>query len=305
MWLQGQERVTVPRAAMGTPWSITVYASDTLQARQWIDSAYARVEEIEQSMSDYRSDSEINRLVRLPAQQWCPVSSDLFRVLTFSRQLARRSGGAFDPTIGPLSKLWRRAFRHQEFPAMADIQEARSRVQWKSLRLRRPNLVRLRRDGLQLDLGGIAKGYALDAAGEVLRDAGLRAYLIDGGGDLLLGAPPPGRTGWRVDTPEGQIDTAQVAIATSGAAYRYLEWEGIHYSHLIDPRTGLGITNPSLVTVMAPAGMGADALASALSVLGEAEGIKLLRRYRRVTAFKLTDTRTASPGSQPTRSENR
>ncbi len=273
---------------MGTPWSMTVYTSDTLRARQVIDSAYARVEAIEQSMSDYRSDSEINRLVALPTRRWHPVSADLFRVLTCSRLLARRSDGAFDPTIGPLSKLWRRAFRHQEFPEAADIQRARSRVRWKWLRLRRPNRVRLSRDGMQLDLGGVAKGYALDAAGAVLDQAGLPSYLIDGGGDLLLGASPPGRTGWRVETSGGAIDTIHVAIATSGGAYKYLEWEGQQYSHLIDPRTGLGITHPSPVTVLATTGMVADALASALSVLGDVEGKKLLRRYRGGTAYRST-----------------
>ncbi len=270
---------------MGTPWSITVYTSDTLRARQRIDSAYARVEAIEQSMSDYRGDSEINRLARQGTKQWHIVSPDLFRVLSYSRQLARRSRGAFDPTVGPLSQIWRRAIRHQEFPDPVAMQEARSRVGWKSLRLRRPNGVRLTRHSVQLDLGGIAKGFALDAAGEVLRSADVPAFLIDGGGDLLLGAPPPGRTGWRVDTPAGVVDTAHVAIATSGAAYKYLHWEGKQYSHLIDPRTGLGVTRPEAVTVVAATGMVADGLASALAVLGHG------RRARRLVATASAVTR--------------
>ncbi len=263
---------------MGTPWSITVYARDTLRAFQLLHSAYARVEELEQSTSDYRGDSEINRLVRLAPGQWRSVSTDLFRVLAYSRRLARHSGGAFDPTVGPLSKLWRRAIRHQRFPDPGAIREARSRVRWKSLRLRRPNRVRLRRDGMQLDLGGVAKGFALDAAGKVLRDAGLPAYLIDGGGDLLLGTPPPGRRGWTVMTPTGPVDTARVAIATSGSNYRYLEHRGVRYGHLIDPRSGRGVTHQVMVTVFAPTALVADGLASALSIRQKGHE-RLLHRY--------------------------
>nr|WP_256534219.1 FAD:protein FMN transferase [Lewinella sp. JB7] len=264
---------------MGTPWSVIVYATDTLTARKWVEAAFARIEAVEQSMSDYRTDSEINRLVRRTPRMYHPVSCDLYRVLRFSRALARRSGGAFDPTVGPLSKLWRRAIRHQTLPTEEELRQAGTRVQWKYLRLRRPNRVWLARDDLQLDLGGVAKGYALDAAGDVLRSAGLDCFLIDGGGDLLLGAPPPGRTGWEIQTPDGPVTAARVAIATSGAEYRHLEWEGRRYSHLVDPRTGLGIAAPRPVTVMAPRAMVADGLASAVSVMEEEAGHRLLRRY--------------------------
>ncbi len=254
---------------MGTPWSITVYATDTASARRAIVAAYARVESVEQSMSDYRNDSEISRLSLAPIQVWHPVSPDLYRVLHFSLQLARWSGGAFDPTVGTLSRLWRRAFRHQEFPDRTAIERARSSVGYQYIDICEKSM-RLGRDSMRLDLGGVAKGYALDVAGEVLRRAGFRAFLIDGGGDLLLGDPPPGRAAWQVSTPVGTIDTARVAIATSGATFRYLEWEGRRYSHLIDPRTGLGIEEPRSVTVYAPTGMVADGIASAVSVMGEA-----------------------------------
>ena len=277
--IAAQYPVTVARAAMGTPWSVTVFATDTLAARRVIDSAYARVEEIEQSMSDYRTDSEINRLVRLPPRSFYAVSDDLYRVLRFSRTLARRTRGAFDPTVGPLTKLWRRAFRQREFPPQQQIEEARSRVRWKHLRLRRDGRVWLARDSLQLDLGGIAKGYALDAVGKVLRESGHPSFLVDGGGDLLLGDAPPDRNVWRVETPIGTLDTANVAIATSGARFRFLDHDGRRYSHIIDPRTGYGVTSPREVTVIAPAAMLADALASAASVLGERAKRKLESDY--------------------------
>ncbi|NJB84654.1 thiamine biosynthesis lipoprotein [Lewinella marina] len=283
--LAAQHRLTVSRAAMGTPWSITVVTSDTAAARNSIELAYARIEEIEQSMSDYRADSEINRLVRQAPRRWHPVSDDLYRVLTFSRQLARRSGGAFDPTVGPLTKIWRRALRQGVFPADSTVAAARSRVQWKDVRLRRAGRVWLARDDLELDLGGVAKGYALDAAAALLRRAGLHSYLIDGGGDLLLGEPPPGTAGWRIATPTGSLDTSRVAVATSGSRYRYLEKDGRRYSHLVDPRTGLGVTDPRSVTVIAPTGLLADGLASTLSVTGEAGGQSVMRSYPNVIFY--------------------
>ena len=264
---------------MGTPWSVTVYAADTALARRTIDSAYARIEEIEQSMSDYRSDSEINRLSRLPVRRWHPASEDLVHVLGFSVELARWSDGAFDPTVGPLSRLWRRAFRRQSFPEADRIAAARARVDHRRVKVHPVGGIKFRRDSVRLDLGGIAKGYALDAAARVLESRGLRTFLIDGGGDLLLGDPPPGKSGWRVALPSGPIDTCRVAIATSGSRYRYLEHDGNRYSHLIDPRTGLGIIDPCSVTVMASTGMEADGLASAASVLGEKEWLRRRERF--------------------------
>ena len=279
--LCAQHPVVVERPAMGTPWSITVFAADTALARRTIAAAYARIEEIEQSMSDYRSDSEINRLNRLPVRRWHPASEDLKQVMHFSLELARWSDGAFDPTVGPLSRLWRRAFRRQSFPEAGRIGAAKALVNHRKVKVDADRGIKFRSDSVQLDLGGIAKGYALDAAGEVLEAGGISCYLIDGGGDLLLGRPPPGRTGWRVATPSGSLDTSRVAIATSGSSYRFLERNGVRYSHLIDPRTGLGIIDPRSVTVLAPTGMAADALASAASVLGEAEWLRRRQKFPR------------------------
>ncbi len=266
---------------MGTPWSITVCATDTVAANEAIALAYERVDSVEQRMSDYRSDSEVNRLSRLPAGGWYAVSYDLYRVLDFSLELAEWSEGAFDPTVGALTRLWRRAFRQQQFPDRTEIERATDLVGFRHLQLRK-NSVRLDRDRLRLDLGGVAKGYALDAAAEVLREAGFAAYLIDGGGDLLLGEPPAGRGAWHVLTPAGPIDTAHVAIATSGADFKYLEWRGTRYSHLIDPRTGVGIIDLRSVTVFAATGMLADGLASAISVMGESAWRDRPRHFEKV-----------------------
>ena len=280
-FVSAQPRITTTRPAMGTPWHITCYATDTLLAHRAIDSAFARVEAVEQSMSDYRLDSEIRTVSRLTARQFHPISSDLYRVLAFSRELHRYSQGAFDVTIGQLTKRWRRAIRQQAFPTDT-TQGARPQVQRISYRLHPTRGLWLAHDSLHFDLGGVAKGYGLDVAGEVLRSFGIHCFLIDGGGDLLLGDAPPGREGWTIALPAGKIDTADIAIASSGSSYRYLLHDGLRYSHLLDPRTGVGVTHDETITVLAPTGMVADGLASALSVR-ITDRARLARRYAAVS----------------------
>jgi len=261
---------------MGTEFRITISAEDTSGLSLVIRQCFAKVDALEQSMSDYRADSELNQLTG--STDWQEVSPDLYTVLRFSRQLARRSKGAYDPTVGPLTKLWRRAFRQQQFPEEEDILAARTQVQWKDLKTARKGHIRLRRGGIRLDLGGVAKGYALDVIGRLLREAGFPAFLIDGGGDLLLGDAPRGQPeGWRINFPGTCVQRSlrNVAIATSGDSYRYLEHEGRRYSHIIDPRTGYGLTQRAIITVIGPNAMIADGLASAVSVTGST-----IRGYR-------------------------
>ncbi|MFT6485722.1 MAG: thiamine biosynthesis lipoprotein [Neolewinella sp.] len=256
---------------MGTEFRITISAADTSGMQRTIDSAFRRVDELEQMMSDYRAGSELNRL--RGSTKWQQISPELHEVLVFSRALAKQTRGAFDPTIGPLTKLWRRAFRQQAFPAEDRILAARARVHWKDLRVAKRRRVRLRRKEMSLDLGGVAKGFALDEVGKLLRKAGFPAFLLDGGGDLLLGDAPSDE-GWTVKFPaSGSVsDLYNVAIATSGDAYRYLEWEGVRYSHIIDPRTGYGTTHQREVTVFGPSAMVADGLASAYLLGSQPKG---------------------------------
>jgi thiamine biosynthesis lipoprotein len=267
--LMAQQRHVHTHPAMGTEFRITISTVDTNGMAAAVRQSFARVDALEQRMSDYRADSELNQLGG--STKWQPVSPDLYKVLRFSRELAKRSEGAFDPTIGPLSKLWRRAFRQQEFPDQEDILAARARVRWKDLKTSRVGQVRLRRKNRQLDLGGVAKGYALDVVGAMLRDAGFPAFLVDGGGDLLLGEAPVGQAGWTV-LNSAMIDLSvkwcNIAIVTSGDTYQYLDSKGVRYSHIIDPRTGLGTVNEWEVTVIGPVAMVADGLASTVCVAG-------------------------------------
>ena len=189
-------------------------------------------------------------------------------------------------TIGPLSRLWRRAIRRSQLPQESELEQARQTVGYRHLQLdAAAQTVRLALPDMRLDLGGLAKGFAADEAMNVLYSFGLTSALVDAGGDIVLGDPPPDTSGWRIAVstvdPRGNLVfedlyCSNTAIATSGDTYRFLEVDGVRYSHIIDPRTGIGVTRAGLVTVIAATGIRADALASTLNVLPPEEGLTLV-----------------------------
>ena len=271
-------RLEFEHDAMGTRFRIVVVAADEAAAARAAGRAFERIDDLDARLSDYRFESDVRRLERAPVGRPVPVSADLWSVLSEAQVIARETDGAFDVTVGALTRLWRWASRRRVEPPDDRLAAARRAVGYRFLELddaRRS--VTIRREGVRLDLGGIAKGYAVDEAFETLREAGLRSVLVDGGGDLRLGAAPPGTDGWRIAVPaahaEAESSTAwttrqlsDIAIATSGARYRSSGPEG--RSHVLDPTRGTGIRGDRVVSVMAPTASRADALASALSVLG-------------------------------------
>lgn len=260
---------------MGLPVRILLYAPTERRAERAAEAAFARIAELDAVMSDYRDDSELRRLEQASGE-WTPVSPDLLEVLAKAVSIARATGGTFDPTVGPLVALWRDARETARMPSGPDIEAAREAVSWKHLEVnRRRGVVRLAKKGMRLDLGGIAKGYILQQALMTLRSEGLPRALIESGGDIVVGSGPPGLAGWRVDVPdasEGVRDRASeltnAAIATSGAEMQFVEINGVRYSHVVDPRTGLGVTHDITARVIADDAATADALATALSVAG-------------------------------------
>ena len=226
-------------------------------------------------MSDYRPGSEVRSLSNRP-REWQKVSWDLLRVLIVAQEVSRLTEGAFDVTVGPLVQLWRDSRRMHQLPDAERLARARSRVGFRLLEIDPArSVVRLMADSMQIDLGGVAKGYVLHEALTLLRSRGLGAAMIDAGGDIVLGDPPPGQEGWSIELSGVDADTAQrvrslanVAVATSGSTEQFVEIDGVRYSHVIDPRTGLGVTGLHMVTVTSRDGSIADAVATALSVLG-------------------------------------
>ncbi len=259
---------------MGTKVTIVLYAADSLQAKQGAAQAFARFDQLNLTLSDYRVDSELSRLSDSGgALKAVPVSQDLWVVLSKAQEVARKTGGLFDPTVGPLTRLWRWAFRRHSLPPLDRLQEATAAVGYQFLELdSATRSVRLLLPGMRLDLGGIAKGFAADEALAILQSHGIAAAVVDAGGDIALGAAPPGAPGWDVTlAPFGDVSFARCGVATSGASYRYMESDGVRYSHIVDPRTGLGVTHGRSVTVVAQSAMEADALASAASVAAPGE----------------------------------
>ncbi len=286
--------------AMGTRFRVVLYARSRAEAEGAARAALARVAELDRTLSDYDPESELSLLGRRsdsgPFDAPVAISDDLARVLDVALEVASLTDGAFDPTIGPLTRLWRRARRQGEPPAAERIAAARAAVDWRAVE-RTPEGVRLTRRGMRLDLGGVAKGFAADEALALLARRGIDRALVDAGGDVSVGAPPPGERGWTVavrafereveDEPL-RLSLSRASVATSGDVFRWFEFDGVRRSHVIDPRRGLGLERRIAATVIAPSGAYADALASALCVLGPERGIALVETLPDVEARIVT-----------------
>jgi len=267
---------------MGMPVRIVLYAPAEPAARRAAGSAFARIAALDAAMSDYRADSEIRAVARL-APSAVPVSRDVFRVVSRAIEIARDTGGAFDPTVAPLVALWRDARATGRLPARAALQAARALTGWRRVALDAAHqTIRLPVPGMRMDLGGVAKGYILQEALATLRAEGAPAALLEAGGDIVVGDAPPGRAGWRIEgdpkRPQRSLFDliAHAAIATSGPSAQFVEIGGVRYSHVIDPRTGDALTTATTAHVIAPDGATADALATAATVLGPS-GLATLR----------------------------
>ncbi len=308
------QKFAFEKAEMGIRFTITLFAENEAPAKAAADAAFARVAELNAIFSDYEDDSELSRLSRTAGNgEKIPLSPQLWHVLARSLFFAEATGGAFDPTCGPLTALWRRARRNNEAPSPALVQEMKARCGWAKLILfPDTKSAQLTVPDMRLDLGAIAKGRACDEALRLLRERGHPIALVAGAGDMAAGDPPPGRKGWRIaidplDAGNGApipervvVEIANCGLATSGDRFQRLEVAGKRLSHILDLRTGTPLQDHSLVTVIAPDCMTADALSTALSVLGPKDGSALatqqnaLARWQRQPAQAVEIT--AMPG---------
>ncbi len=271
---------------MGSLFRIVAYTGDSAALAKACRLAFNKIDSLNLILSDYLSYSEIMELSRTAGSgKFQPVSDDLFKVISLSKRWAERSDGTFDITIGAVTQLWRRAAFIEEYPEDNEIEKALEKVDYRLIKLDSSNQsVLLEKEGMMLDAGGIAKGYALDQVFQILNRHGFEQCLIDGAGDIRVGAPPPGKKGWPI-AMEGLsgIDSTLMlthkAIATSGDLYRFIEVNGMRYSHIIDPETGYGLTVSRTVTVVADTGTEADVLASIFSVTGAVKGKELEENF--------------------------
>lgn len=306
---------------MGTAFRVVLFAADSAEAATAANAAFAAVADLDARLSDWDPDSELSRLGEIAGTGvGREVSPELWDALSLAHDWAERTDGAFDPTVGPLSRLWRWSARRGELPDSARLAEARVAVGWRHLVLERvkgraggaaePDIGRavapsrrvvyLERPGMALDLGGIAKGIAADAALAELARRGISAALVDAGGDVAVGDPPPGEDGWRVAVEDGHtLVLARAGVATSGGGFRTFEAGGVRYSHIVDPRTGLGMTAPRNVTVVASDAATADALASALSVMDRAERRELVASEPAARVVLRPGPTEPEPGARP------
>lgn len=280
------KRYTFEKGLMGSPFRIIIYADNDTLAHKSAIAAFKRIEDLNASLSDYRDDSEINAVsARSGSGEWIPVSKDLFDILFISDDISKKTGGAFDATLGPIVQEWRRATRKGYLPDKKLIADALSRTGYNKVKYRvSSQSIQLRDKGMRLDIGGLGKGYAADEAVKVLQSFGIKSAMIDAGGKLALMDPPPGEKGWKIVISSGRdsIETIQysnVGIATSGPTYRYLDYKGKKYSHIVNPRTGIGLEHHVRTTVISPNATEADALATAFSVSGIREGKKYLKHF--------------------------
>jgi FAD:protein FMN transferase len=280
------------REKMGGPFQIVLYALDAQAAERAAEAGFKRVDELNAALSDYDPNSEISRLSQRtldgPMAQPVHVSDDLWNALARADAIARDTGGAFDVTIGPFVRLWRRSRDLKELPTPGRIEQTRESVGYRHMRLDpKGHTVQLLAPRMRLDVGGLAIGYVTDQVVAAVTAAGAPGVLVDGGGEISAGEPPPGKTGWRVaiqslKSPEemtGQyVLLRRACVTSSGDTRRFVEIGGTRYSHIIDPKTGLGLTRRIGATVICPDGMTADALDTAVCVLGPEKGVELIER---------------------------
>jgi FAD:protein FMN transferase len=295
---------------MGTTFRIVLYTADEATAKRAAKAAFARVAELNAIMSDYQPTSELMKLCEKAGGPPVEVSVDLFEVLQKAQEFAKLTDGAFDVSISPVVRLWRKARRTGVMPKAEDIKMALDLVDYRKIRLEaRGRTVQLLLMGMLLDLGGIAKGYAADAALAVLRQHGILRALVAAGGDIAVGDAPPDAPGWKVGiaplkkpdaTPEHYLLLKNAGVSTAGDSEQFVEIAGKRFSHIIDPKTGIGLVGRRSVTVIAPNATISDGMDTGLCVLGVERGLKIVEAREDVAALFVFET---DNGVKPTQSK--
>jgi FAD:protein FMN transferase len=293
---------------MGTIFRIALHADDQDAAITAATAAFKRVRDLEAVLSDYKATSETMKLCvandREPGRAFS-VSDDLATVLGHSLDVSELTDGAFDVTVGPLSKLWREARKSKSMPDEKPRREALAKVGWKNVELdREKKTVRLKLAGMRLDFGGIGKGFAADAALAVLKKHGCPRSLVAAAGDITVGDAPPGQAGWTIDIeplgpgkPKVAVRLANASVSTSGDLFQFVEIGGIRYSHLLNPKTGLGTTGFVRATVVAAHGWQADAWTKGVCLLPPAEAVKRIEALDGAAMFLATKANASAKES--------
>lgn len=279
---------------MGTIVEITVQHEDPAAAKKVIEDAFSDGERIEGLMSVYQKESEISMINRKAGSEGVKVSQDTLSVIEHALGYSELSDGAFDITAGPLLELWGFSGGEKKVPEEREVEKMLPLVNWRDLSVEsHKSTVKLEKKGMKIDLGGIAKGFVVDRMVAVLKEGGIKRALVNAGGDLYALGSPRGEKAWTVgirdpvnrEVVREVVNVRDRAVATSGGYEKYFISGGRRFSHIIDPRTGYPASGLLSVTVIAKTTMESDALATALFVLGEEQGKKLVRRLDGVEAI--------------------
>lgn len=284
------KRFSFAEPKMGSPFNIVLFCNDSLEAVSLAKASFKLVDSFVFIFSDYIDTSELSRLSLSAGLHADPVhlSPAMYDMMTLAEAAYVKSDGAFDITMGPLIRVWRKARSSKQFPSDESVQTARRNVGFKKIIIDKVNkTATLTQAGMQLDLGGIAQGYIAQKVLDFLGSRQINHALVNVSGDIVMSNPPPGSKGWKVgiNVPETTDELLprslllqNTAVTTSGDAYQYFENNGKKYSHIIDPRTGYGVTSQRNVTVIARDGTTADWLATACSILSLRKAKKLARQ---------------------------
>jgi len=288
------KRFSFTESKMGAPFNIVLFCNDSTKANQIAKQSFNLVDSFVLIFSDYIDSSELSKLSKTAVNNAAPVtvSPALFDILLLSKKAFDKSHGAFDITMGPLTKLWRKMRREKIFPTDEAVQQKRKLTGFNKILIDTAGKkVTLTKPGMQLDLGGIGQGYIAQKIIDYLRTQNIHHALVNVSGDIVMSDAPPGTKGWTVGVNVPQTTDEllpqtlllhNMAVTTSGDAYQFMEHNGKRYSHIIDPRTGYGVISQRNVTVIANDGTTADWLATACSILSIKNAKKLAAKMNAV-----------------------
>jgi thiamine biosynthesis lipoprotein len=280
------------RLLMGTSIEVQAFGGDERTRRAAIDEAFAAFVEVDRLMSNYRDDSELSAVNREAARHAVVVTDPLFAVLDAAQRVSAASNGAFDMTVGPLVRAWGFHDKTPHVPGAAELAAVRPLVDYRNVHLEKErHTVEFTHPQLDLDLGGIAKGFAVEIAAGVLRRRGLDGFIDAGGNQYLLGVPP-GKRQWTVGIKNpivpgevlGVVETGETSVSTSADYNNFLVAGGRQYGHILDPRTLQPSTASLSVTILSRDGTLADAMSKAAFVLGPKAGLALVDSCPGMTA---------------------
>jgi thiamine biosynthesis lipoprotein len=298
------------RVMMGTFSRVVVLADSERTARQCVEAAFEVQRRIEELMSYHREDSELSKVNREAAEKPVAVDPMTFEVLQKSVQFSELTNGVFDVTVGPLVDLWKAAGQTNTPPTEEALAEARAKVGYKKLILDETNrTVRFAVAGMKVDLGGIAKGYAVDQSVEAMQQRGAAGGMVDLGGNIrCFGRPPRGQAYWRIGLQDPNVSPDDLnakpllvlaitdqSVATSGGYRRFTTVSGARQSHIIDAATGRSAAKLASDTIIAADATAADALSTAVNVLGPDAGLALIERLPDTEAILIPAGKGAKP----------